>query len=673
MIKTDITVQQLNDLLENGRIQLSDLDPADWAEAHRVLNSEVSSRPGPFKYDYTPYLREPVNCLSPNHPARIVAVMKGAQIGFSMGVIESGIGWIISEAPGNILFLSGHADLAEEAITQRVDQMIDSCGIRPLIRPNSLRTKNQRTGDTNKSKEFPGGYLVAGSASNHKLLRQRSMRYGFIDDFDAAKTSTNQAGSTRTLIEQRFAAYYDKMKLFYISTPELKQTSNIEPVYLKGDQRRYFVPCPCCGDYIPLIWTVQIQDTKEMGGISWKMDGNGELVPGSVGYVCQICGQFFDDSRKYDMNLQGEWRPTAKPSEVGYYSYHISSLYAPPGMYDWEYYVRKYIEANPASGRIESLHKSLVNLCLGETYEHTATAPSANQVQSKIRTYKIGSIPEWMSEKDGNGKIVLLTCACDLNGKEKDARLDYEVVAWAESGSNYSIKHGSIGSFVFREGDTEEAKIRTKWTYEHNQPNSVWPVFEEVLNAIYETDTGRQMKIASTVVDTGHFTSHAYTFVDDTTVPYVFGVKGDKEEKFRKYKIDLPLYKAAKERAKMYLLDVNYIKDLVAEAIKLEWNPQSTNKQHPGYMNYPQPGDGLYSYENYFKHYEAEHRTDDYKEGEIVGTRWQKKNQNDQNHFWDVRIYNYALKELWKDLVLKESPLKKGTWADFAKYIVGNS
>ncbi|HEV8512296.1 MAG TPA: phage terminase large subunit family protein, partial [Cyclobacteriaceae bacterium] len=61
-------------------------------------------------------MREVVDCLSPSHPARIVAVMKGAQVGFSTGVIENGIGWIISQNPGNILFMSGHELLAEESM-----------------------------------------------------------------------------------------------------------------------------------------------------------------------------------------------------------------------------------------------------------------------------------------------------------------------------------------------------------------------------------------------------------------------------------------------------------------------------------------------------------------------------------------------------------------------------
>lgn len=663
--------KQVQDLLEGARLQLSNLDPSDWAEQRRILSPEVTSRPGPFKFDYTPYWIEPINRLRDEDDARIVAIMKGLQIGCSRALVENGIGWIISESPGRTLYLSGAAELAEEAMNMSIDQMIDSCGLRPLIRPNVLRTRNQRTGDTSKSKEFPGGSLVAGSAGNHNLLRQRDIRYGFIDDFDGAKASSAGAGSTRALIEGRFASYYTKMKLFYISTPELKQSSNIEPVFLLGDQRRYNLPCPCCGDYIPLFWTVDIPGTNEKGGMVWKLDNHGRVIPGSVGYVCQICAGFFDDSRKYEMNINGEWRPTAEPSEIGYYSYHISSLYAPPGHYDWEHYARKYTEANPPSGRIETLYKTFVNVTLGETYEHKGHAPDGNQVQSKMRDYKIGIVPEWQSEKDGNGQIVMLTCACDLNGTEDDARLDWEIVAWAESGSSYSIRHGSIGTFVYREGIQRVKTDRERWTYNHNSTRSVWPELEKILKTVWKTTTGRSLTIVVAGIDCGHYTTHAYAFIDKTKIkePMIIGVKGDKEEKYRKYKMDMALFKPAKERAKLYLLDVNYIKDLVAENIKLEWDSRGSDAQPPGYMNFPSAADGLYQFENYFKHYEAEQRTDEIKEGLTVGVKWQKKNTNLQNHFWDVCIYNFALKELWAAMVLKEAGLK-GTWSDFVKYIL---
>jgi phage terminase large subunit GpA-like protein len=103
--------------------------------------------------------------------------------------------------------------------------------------------------------------------ANHKMLRNISIRYGFIDDYESMRGDSKQSGSTRELIEQRFSSFAKNMKLFYISTPELKEKSNIEPVYLLGDQRKYFIPCPCCGDFITIEWKNIVYDTDENGSL----------------------------------------------------------------------------------------------------------------------------------------------------------------------------------------------------------------------------------------------------------------------------------------------------------------------------------------------------------------------------------------------------------------------
>lgn len=666
--------KQLTEILDSSEIELSNILPSDWAEAHRVMTTDVSPFPGRFSYNKTPYCREIIDCLSPYSDARIIAIMKGSQIGFSTSVIESGIGWIMAENPGNILFLTGHADLAEEAMNKKIDQMIDSCGLRSMIKPTSLRARNMRSGDTIKAKEFPGGSLVAGSASNHKLLRQRSVRFGFIDDFDAAKKSSKESGSTTTMIEQRFAAYAERMKLFYISTPELKQASNIEPVYLLGDQRRYNIPCPHCGTMIALYWIIEIEGTdgREKGGMTWKTDSSGHLIPGTVEYICQSCGHGFDDLDKDELNLAGKWVATATPSQEGYYSYHISSLYAPTQMYDWQHYVREYLAACPeGQPRKEDKYKAFINLVLGETYQLEGESPKANELQRNTRSYEPGVVPEKVSIKDGNGKIVLLTCAADMNGNEDDARLDYEILAWSESGATYSLLQGNIGTFIPRENAKAVKEDRARFTYRRGAANSVWPEFDKVLQTIYPTDTDRKMKVYITGLDCGFHSTHAYTFIDKTNNA-VFGLKGKDVEVFSKSSLvnDVPAFRIAKERNKLFLVEVNAVKDDLAELMKLKWDEASRESQPPGFMNYPQPSKGMYGFKNFFSHYESEHRVYETKTTGQVVSRWVKKSSISQNHFWDVRVYNMAIKDILVSLVCRELKLKHFTWEDYVDRVL---
>jgi len=670
------------EIIASAKFVLSDIKPSDWVEQNRMMGSDETSRPGPFRYEDTPYLVEIINRISPNDPAQIITVMKGAQIGFSTGVIEGAIGWIIAQSPGNILFLSGHQELSEEAMNGKIDKMIESCGLRGFIKPNVIRKKNQRTGDTAKSKEFPGGSLVAGSANNHKLLRQRSVRYGFFDDFEAVKGKSTQSGSTKSLILQRFAAYADKMKVFFISTPELKETSNIEPAFKLGDQRKWHIECPCCGEEITLEWKVEMVDNpEEFGGIIWELDENGKLIPESVKYRCQMCGDTFEERIKHDLVRRGRWIATAEPSEEGNYSYHISCLYAPAYMFGWVYYVRQYLEACPPGGKIiEDKYQAFVNLCLGETYEQKGETIEAKALQKNIRSYEIDTIPEQLSINDGNGRIVLLTCACDCNGKVDDARLDYEILAWSENdGVSYSVKHGSIGTFVPKE-DSEKREDRVRWSYKPNMPNNVWKELDKVLDKIYLTDTpnptdeeprriGRKIKVAITGVDTGHFTDFVYKYIDNTRHTVV-GVRGDKENKYRKHNADTPSFKPAKERGKLYLIDVNYVKDNLARAMSLTWNKQFEKEQPPGFMNYPTPSNGLYLYENFFKHYESEQKVKQLEKDGTTSWLWKKKQTNLQNHFFDVRVYNSALRDITVDIIARDKSIKHMTWQQFCSMML---
>lgn len=672
--------ETMDTLLDACIIPLSDVRPSDWYEANMVM-PQGSAFPGPFSYNLTPYWREVVDCFDKNHPAKTVSIMKGAQLGGTVSVLIPGTGYTISENPGNILFLTGHSDLSKEAM-DGIDMMINGCNLRHLIRPSVLRARNQRTGDTNMSKEFPGGYLKAGSVTNHNLLRQRSVMVMIVDDYDAAKNSGASTGSTKILVEQRQAAFKYKRKTFYISSPQLKGQSNIEEVFKLGDQRYYNVPCPCCGAFIVLKWNID-KGGKDAAGIYFKTDENNRVVRESVGYVCQECAGFFTEGHKYEMNLAGKWVPTATATEEQHYSYQISGLYAPPGMYDWYHYAQQYANANPVGQpQILSKQQTFVNVVLGETFEMPTEEIKANELQKNICDYHPGTVPMGLSIKHGNGKIVLLTCAVDLNGTEDDARLDYEIVAWAESGASYSITHGSIGTFVPREGSKKYKEDREHFTYQHNRHNSVWPLLEQVLLSYWPTDlTGvvdrnnmpSRMQVAITALDTGHYTHYAYNYIDSTNA-LVMGVKGDKDSKFRKFNIDTPVFHAAKERGKLYILEANQLKDQIAGMMGLKYDSGNDARQPSGFMNYPQPSNGLYTYPGFFEHYEAEHRKTEIKDGAGIATRWEKKNSAVQNHFWDVRCYNLAAREIIVYQLMKEAKVEnpsKRTWADFVTLMKG--
>lgn len=659
---------QLEQILKAGYTFVSDVKPSDWTEQNMVMQKPF---PGPYRYAKTPYAREIIDCLSTTHPAHTIALMKGAQIGMSSGVIIPGIGWIIKNNPGNTYLSVGAPDLIEKAM-EKLDLMIDSTGLRPLIKPQTHRVKNNKTGDTNSKKEFPNGYVTIGSANNHKNLRQVDLQFVFLDDFEAVKKSSEQSGDTLSMVKMRQASYYGKSKLFLVSTPEVKEKSNIEPAFLLGDQRKYMVPCPCCGSFIELKWSYEHEESKEMVGIYWELNDKNELIEESVGYKCQECFSFFDDKNKTEILNSGYWKPTAKPVSEGYFSYHISSLYAPIGMFDWLYYVKEYLQAVPPNGtRDEAKYKTFVNVCLGLTYEMESETLKATQIQRNTRNYEVGIIPEKLSIADGNGKIILLTCACDLNGRPDDARLDYEVLAWSETGSTYSVSHGSIGTFIPNQSaQTKQKDDREKWTYEHNKHNNVWIEFKNVLDTVWPVDTGRRMKIFCTGVDTGYQEQEAFEFIDNVNFTMV-GLKGDKEDKYLPFTLDAKTFKVGVSRPNLYLVLGGKIKDDISRNMKLKWQQGVEEQQPAGFCNFPEPSGGKYTYNNYFSHFESEQRKIESKDGNSVSARWVKKSPTAQNHLWDCRVYNVAVRDILMSRIFKELDIKNGTWVDFVSILLG--
>ena len=108
------------------------------------------------------------------------------------------------------------------------------------------------------------------------------------------------------------------------------------------------------------------------------------------------------------MNLEGQWKPTAIPSTKDHYSYHISALYAPVGMYDWKHYVEQYIKANPpdAPTDIKKL-QTFYNVVLGRTWEERGKQIKVDKLSLNANRYEFDTVPNELSIRDGNRDIIL--------------------------------------------------------------------------------------------------------------------------------------------------------------------------------------------------------------------------------------------------------------------------
>ncbi|MFW5406260.1 phage terminase large subunit family protein [Pectobacterium carotovorum] len=136
--------------------------------------------------------------------------------------------------------------------------------------------------------------------------------------------------------------------------PTVKGTSRIEKSYEESDQRRYYVPCPHCGEYQILEWGWP--DTPY--GIKWDKDENGDGLLETAYYVCRHNGCVLHHNEKAAMVKRGEWR-ASKPFS-GHAGFHIWAVAGICGSGSILHNMMKAYLANDSTAEIWLLPLSIV-------------------------------------------------------------------------------------------------------------------------------------------------------------------------------------------------------------------------------------------------------------------------------------------------------------------------
>jgi ribosomal protein S27AE len=107
--------------------------------------------------------------------------------------------------------------------------------------------------------------------------------------------------------------------------------------FLKGNQQRFFCPCPACGKSVVLAWSPDYTIFRKTGREAWvkwdkearRPSGEWDLdrVMRSARAVCPHCGADIEEKHKTRLVRAGAWEPTGQGSP-GFESYQLPSLYA---------------------------------------------------------------------------------------------------------------------------------------------------------------------------------------------------------------------------------------------------------------------------------------------------------------------------------------------------------
>lgn len=682
MIDTSVRTQAWKDSftqMVEGLFSITSVKPdiVEWIGEKVRLPKSVTPYPGPYDFDRVPFMKPIAQFFHPSDPTRWCSVIKDGQSGFTTLIIAALL-YRIRHCPSGMLLTSADLDLAKKTMKDRFDPVVQESGMQSMFRPHVVKKTNNATGDTQKSKEFPNGHLYSLATNSATVFRMFTSLLNINDDFDAAPKELGKEGSPKMVIKTRQTALGDKAKTFMLSTPT-DQFSNIYEQYLLGTQEKWTWPCPGCGGYFIVEFQTRNDNGDIIGGLMWELDSRGQAIAESIHYCCPHCRHKIYEQSKYELNLNGLWLATQpEPLERRHKSYWKNGIYNPPGWDGWVTFADEWMAANPHGARaITKLLKTFNNLRLGLIFEDRGAEPRVNDLMKNTRNYLPGTIPDKTCLEDGNGKIILLTLSCDINGIMEDGledvRLDWELVAHSASTSPYSIDHGSIGTFKRSRDKTKHEKDhedeRVHWTITHNVANSVWPVFEEIMRREYVGESGEKYRVHLTLVDAGHGQKHVIQFVKGITDMTIFAIRGHVEENFRPVQRDTqPVKRSPSMPECLYFAEVNQLKDELAESMLLRKGDDGT--QPAGFMNYPQPRDGKYTMGSFFSHYEGERRVTEEKNGQIVGYKWVKKHGQVQNHFWDVRVYNMAAVHIFIDLVRREnSAYKNFNWENLVQFM----
>lgn len=563
------------------------LGVSEWSDKYRMLSNVASSEPGPWRTDRAPYTREIMECLNPDSPVEEIVFMKGAQIG-GTELGNNWIGFIVDHSPGPVMMVLPSTETAKRVSKQRIAPMLEET---PQLRQRVRHNRSRDSGNTQLIKEFSGGVLVITGANSAVGLRSLPIRNLFMDEIDAYPVDVDGEGDPIQLAIKRTNTYKRTRKIFKVSTPLIKDRSRIEKDYLRGDQRRYYVPCPECQAMQPIDWK----------NIVWEKDADGKHLPATAAFACRECGAISGEHHKTWMLEHGRWVAEGE-ADGRVASFHLSALYSPLGWYSWSDAVTEFLESKDDQAALQVF----TNTVLGETFAHGGERPDENSLLARREVY---------AEEVPAGALVLVA-GVDV----QDDRLEVEVHGYGHGEECWPIDKRIIY------GDPSQA--------------DVWRGLDDVLGGTYKHELGAIMPVQATCIDSGgHHTQMVYDYVKARqTTRRIWAVKGMGGE--ARPVVSAPSKKKSgysQRKVDLFTVGVDVIKSLIYRRLLI-------STPGPGCRHFPLSfASGDVCDEEYFAQLTAERVVTHYKRGWPTQV-WEKIRP--RNEVLDLSVYAYAAMKL---------------------------
>ncbi|CAI3952083.1 Phage terminase [Commensalibacter papalotli (ex Botero et al. 2024)] len=228
-----------------------------------------------------------------------VSVMKSARVGYTK-IIDHVVGYYLHQDPSPILVVQPRVEDAEDYSKSEIAPMLRDTAVLSEIAPDP----KTRTGENTLLKKTMknGASIALVGANSPGGFRRITVRIVLFDEVDGYPVGgAGSEGDQIALGTKRSETFWNR-KIVSGSTPTIKGLSRIEKLYQEGDQRRFYVPCPHCGDYQVLEWGGK--DVTH--GIKWDKDEQGQALPETVHYVCKHNGCVILEQEKPELIKNGE-------------------------------------------------------------------------------------------------------------------------------------------------------------------------------------------------------------------------------------------------------------------------------------------------------------------------------------------------------------------------------
>ena len=578
-----------------------------------------------------PYVIEPMNCLASREYDAVIFVGP-ARTGKTIGLID---GWVICD-PADMLIIQMTEEKAREHSKKRLARTF-------RVSPEVVSRLSPNKNDNNVYDRtfLAGNYLKIGwpsvnimSSSDYKCVALTDYDR-FPEDIDgegdafslASKRTTTFMSSGMTLVESSPGRDVKDVKWRRTSPHEAPPTTGILSLYNRGDRRRWYWPCPHCGEYFQPCGDV----------VAGFRDIADPVLASEAAYIqCPSCSGRIMPEQKRELNGRGVWLRDGESINADGSRYgdprrsRIASFWmeGPAAAYQTlSQLVYKLLTAEQeyeTTGSEETL-KTVINTDWGLPYLPRA---SMEQRKSELLEQRAEPVPS-RSVPDG---VNFLVATVDVQAG-RHRRFVVQVTGYGSRGERWIIDRYNITQSLRGDSDGESQRI---------DPASYPEDWDVLLTDVFHkswplaSDPSQQMRLMAMAVDSGGedgVTDNAYKFWRrcrrDGLGKRIYLFKGDSIRRAKLITRTFPDNTGRTGRraqaagdVPLWLLQTDALKDRVNNAL---WR----DSPGPGYVHFP---DWLGSW--FYDELTYEERSSDGK--------WSKPGRG-ANEAFDLMVYAEAL------------------------------